>query len=190
LRDSIKAASGRFVLRLKPGHHAALKRAAQESGLSLNEYCARRLGSPEAVRSMPDQCSAIDRALGALGKTLIGVAVYGSWARGEATEQSDVDLLVVLERSTRLTRELYRTWDQHEVVWANLPVEAHFAHLPEAGERVSGLWGELALDGIVIFEYDFQISKQLVRIRRDIVSGRIARHVSHGQVYWVAHETA
>ncbi|MGQ9572579.1 MAG: nucleotidyltransferase domain-containing protein [Dehalococcoidia bacterium] len=34
---------------------------------------------------------------GVYGERLRGVILYGSWARGEATEASDIDVLVVLD---------------------------------------------------------------------------------------------
>jgi predicted HicB family RNase H-like nuclease len=35
--------SGRFLLRIDPGLHAALRHAASASGQSLKEYCGRKL---------------------------------------------------------------------------------------------------------------------------------------------------
>ena len=40
------SASGRFVLRLTPELHAELQAAAKQSGVSLNEFCARKLSAP------------------------------------------------------------------------------------------------------------------------------------------------
>jgi len=37
---------GRFLLRISPGLHAALREAATAQGLSLNDYCARKLAAP------------------------------------------------------------------------------------------------------------------------------------------------
>ena len=42
------------------------------------------------------------------GDARCGVVVYGSWARGKATSESDVDVLVVLDASAALTRDIYR----------------------------------------------------------------------------------
>ncbi|MFC1575971.1 toxin-antitoxin system HicB family antitoxin [Gemmatimonadota bacterium] len=38
--------SGRFVLRIDPGLHGALRQGARETGMSLNEFCARKLAHP------------------------------------------------------------------------------------------------------------------------------------------------
>jgi predicted nucleotidyltransferase len=43
------------------------------------------------------------------GERLKGVYLFGSYARGEADEESDVDVLVVLDRVDRYSGELERT---------------------------------------------------------------------------------
>jgi len=178
-------ASGRFVLRIDPGLHATLRAAARESGVSLNDYCARKLALPVGSLAANDPAgAAVARAAGLFGERLLGVVAYGSWARGEAGVSSDVDLLVVLEEGVPLTRALYREWDAAPLEWAGLPVGAHFVHLPPPAQTVAGLWGEVALDGIVLFERGLRVSTRVAAIRRDIAAGRIKRREAHGQAYW------
>lgn len=179
------AASGRFVLRIDPGLHAALRAAAREAGVSLNDYCAGKLVLPVGPSAATAPAgAAVARAAGLFGERLLGVVAYGSWARGEAGVESDVDLLVVLDEGVALTRALYREWDAAPLEWAGRPVEAHFVHLPPPAETVAGLWAEVALDGIVLFERGLRVSTRLAAIRRDVASGRIVRREAHGQPYW------
>jgi predicted nucleotidyltransferase len=178
------SASGRFVLRIDPGLHAALRAAAREQGLSLNDYCSRKLAAPGVGPATLEGATAVARACQLFGERLLGVVAYGSWARGEAGADSDVDLLVVLDGGVSLTRALYREWDAAPLRWQDRPVEAHFAHLPPPHETKPGLWAEVALDGVVLFERDLAVSARLAAIRRDIAAGRIVRRVAHGQPYW------
>jgi len=177
-------ASGRFVLRIDSDLHAALRAAAGTVGISLNEYCARKLASPASV-SAGAGFEAVNRAAMVVGDALLGVVVFGSWARREMGEKSDVDLLVIVERGREIDRGLYRTWDEAPLLWNGHLVEPHFVHLPEPGSRLSGLWAEVAVDGVVLFDPDMRVSKRLVAVRREIASGRIYRRRSHGQSYWV-----
>lgn len=177
--------SGRFVLRIDPALHAALKVAAEAAGTSLNEHCARKLAAPGANLGSPAATAVVERAATLLGGGLVGVVVFGSWARDEVTEGSDVDLLVVVEDGLILTRDLYRRWDESPVRWEDRRVEPHFVHLPAETDRVAGLWAEVAVDGIVLFERGLAVSRRLVALRRDIVDGRIVRRTVHGQPYWV-----
>ncbi|MCJ7628060.1 MAG: toxin-antitoxin system HicB family antitoxin [Longimicrobiales bacterium] len=177
-------ASGRFVLRIDPDLHAALREAARAAGTSLNEYCTRKLSIPTSEWVGP-AITAVTRAHAVVGKALLGVVAFGSWARQEMGEKSDVDLLVIVEAGQEIDRGLYKSWDEEPLRWDGHLLEPHFVHLPEAGSRLSGLWAEVAVDGLVLFDRDMEVSSRLVEFRREIASGRIHRRRSHGQSYWV-----
>jgi hypothetical protein len=177
-------ASGRFLLRIDPGLHAALREAAREAGLSLNDYCVRKLAAPCAQIEGP-AAELLERAASLLGEALVGVVAYGSWAREETTDRSDVDMLVVVADGTDIVRELYRRWDGAPLTWQSRPVEPHFVHLPEPGGAVSGTWAEASVDGLVIFDRNQAVSRRLAEVRRRIVAGELVRREIHGQPYWV-----
>lgn len=154
-------------------------------GLSLNEYCARMLATPGSRVGGP-AADAIERAAAVASDALVGVVAFGSWSRDEAGTGSDVDLLVVVEREEATIRSLYRRWDAEPPLrWDSRRVEPHFVYLLEADERVSGMWAEIAIDGIVLFEQGLRISRRLVELRREIAAGRFVRRRAHGQPYWV-----
>ncbi len=176
--------SGRFLLRIDPGLHGALRVAAEEAGLSLNEYCARKLAGGGVGVGDPGW-QAVERATAVAGDSLVGVVVYGSWARGEPMESSDVDVLVVLDSSTPITRGLYRRWDEEPVRWEGRRVEPHFVHLPSPGRDPSGTWVEVSMDGIVLMDRNLTVSRRLVEFRRMILDGSMERREIHGQPYWV-----
>jgi len=180
-----RAASGRFLLRIEPQLHAALRDAARRAGLSLNELCARKLAAPQLEAGTPSPAAAaLQRAAALLGSDLVAVAAIGSWARDESFAGSDVDLLIAVDPARGLTRELYREWDADPPRWGEREIDVHFAHLPAPEAPVGAIWAECAIDGIVLFERDFALSARLARIRRDIASGRLVRRTAHGQPYW------
>jgi len=167
--------SGRFVLRIDPDLHAFLRDSAAAAGMSLNEYCSRSLALPPA-----DQ-----RAFNLMGVNILGVVAFGSWARGEMMQGSDIDLLIVLRSEVQIDRPLYRAWDRSPLKWAGHSIEPHFVHLPAGGARITGLWAEVVLDGIVLFDRELALSRRLAEIRRRIASGELTRRWSGGHPYWV-----
>ena len=174
-----------MLLRLPARVHAALQAAARDAQLSLNEYCTRRLASPATRLSVSeDAVRAVGAAGDLLGANLVSVVLYGSWSAGHAASSSDVDLLIVVERSVGLTRGLYRRWDQRPITWNDRPVDPHFAHVPRRDEDPTGLWAEVAVSGVVLFERDDRVATHLVRVRGAIADGKLVRKISHGQPYW------
>jgi len=178
-------ASGRFVLRIDPDLHETLRAAARNEGVSLNEYCARKLALPKQSGPVGPGPEAIAKAGALLGDALVGVVAFGSWVRGELAQESDVDILIVIRDEVRIDRALYHEWDTHPLFWNEHQVEPHFVHLPHTGEPFSGTWAEVAVEGVVLFEHDFLVSQTLVKVRQKIVSGEIIRRQLHGQSYWV-----
>ena len=180
-------ASGRFVLRVDPRLHESLRAGASARGVSLNEYCRTKLAAPSLEPGAFGIASdVVARAAAVVGDDeLVGVLVFGSWTRGELAASSDVDVLIVLTPQAPVTRALYRCWDEAPLAWEQHPVEPHFVRMPGGADEPSGLWAEVALDGIVIFERDPRLSRWLVRVRRLVADGRLCRRTAHGQPYWV-----
>ncbi len=65
------------------------------------------------------------------GDRLRGIVLYGSWARGEATDGSDIDLLILLDNVQDPVSELdmyssdiYEIDLKHDVVISTVPVDA------------------------------------------------------------------
>ena len=161
--------------------HDALHDAARAAGLSLNEYCVRRLAHGGPVHK--DAPALVARANAASGGRLAALVLHGSWVRGETVSGSDVDALVVVDPAVVLRRSLYREWDRCPVTWEGRPVDPHFVHLP-SGKDVSGLWAEVATDGLVLFDRDGRVGSYLARVRGAIADGRLRRRTAHGQPYW------
>jgi predicted nucleotidyltransferase len=181
--------SGRFLLRLGPGLHGALRGAAAAAGVSLNEYCALKLAAPLGELAVSAGAArAVQQAAAVAGGALVGVIAFGSWARGGLHDQSDVDLLIVLDETRQLSRALYAAWDDAPVFLDGRRVEPHFVTLPVEVPRAIGLWAEAALDGIVLFARDRELGALLSALRRQLADGRVRRGSAHGQPYWVVED--
>ncbi|MES1255174.1 MAG: nucleotidyltransferase domain-containing protein, partial [Acidobacteriota bacterium] len=164
--------------------HGSLPSSSRAACLSLNEYCVRRLAvQGTGLASDQGALQTVTAASSLFGDALLAVIVYGSWLRGEAVATSDVDVLVVVEPRMALTRALYRAWDAAPVVWQGRRVDPHFVHPPQ--DRVAGgVWAEVAVAGVVVFERGWRISARLVDIRHEIAAGKLVRRLVHGQPYW------
>lgn len=177
-------ASGTFVLRIDPRLHALLRDDAAAAGTSLNDWCGRVLAAAGATGLEPAS-NVVPAIRSRLGGDVLGIVVYGSFARGELAAGSDVDLLVVLAGRRAITRALYRQVDDLAPAWDGREVDLHFVHLPGAGGSISGSWAEAAVAGIVLYDRDLTVSRRLIDIRSRIAAGELVRRMAQGQPYWV-----
>lgn len=177
--------SGRFIVRVDPELHASLRDAARAAGTSLNRHCVRKLSAPPPTLD-EEAVAMVRRARGILEDSLLGIVAFGSWMRGDESPSSDLDVLLVADDGLAITRDLYRRWEADPPLsWHGHPVSPHFAHMRSGCDPVSGFWAEVALDGLVVFDPEWVVSRYLVTLRRRISDGEIERRVAGGRAYWV-----
>jgi len=152
--------------------------------VSLNAYCVSALeAGPVGTLSPP-----LRECLEAFGDAVDGLVLFGSVARGSATDASDADLLIVLRPGAPITRDLYTRWDRLGASRAEIEghaVSPHFVARPGADTVAGGLWYEVARDGIVLWERGTAIRATLARLRRQILDGDVKEFRSGGQSYWM-----
>lgn len=182
------------MLRVSPELHRRLRERARADGISLNSLCARLLDtgtSGESGRSARVILGLPHTLVEQIGREwsgkLVGVALFGSAARGNATSASDIDLLVVLEPGTRIERSLYDRW---EVVMRaggvlSRRVSPQFVALPATPSEAGGIWLEVAREGIVLDDRESRLARFLISLRDLIASGAVTRKTVHGHPYWV-----
>ncbi|MEO8677824.1 MAG: nucleotidyltransferase domain-containing protein [Vicinamibacterales bacterium] len=172
-------------MRLPADLHRTLVKAAADLNLSFNEFCVRRLRAPSDAHGLSVVRSlVVSRARAAFADRLLGVLVLGSWARGEAAATSDIDVLIVIDTETALTRDLYRAWDLDPLIFEGRGIDAHFAHPSAPGAAPTAVWCEAAVDGVVWYDRDGAIAIRLGEVRRAIAERRVVRAFAHGQPYW------
>lgn len=129
---------------------------------------------------------AVERLQAAFGDKLVGVALYGSRARGEAGPHSDVDLLVIV-------RDLPAHW-QERTTALQTPLRgitldfdfSAYGSTPEEFEKYfPSIYLDMGLDGIVLYDTDQYLAQKLARIR-DIIQETGLRRLllSPGNMSW------
>ena len=180
--------SGKFVVRLPPRLHASLKRRARERGVSLNGLCLDALKSflGTGIQESREGASIpLQQVRNLLGESLSGILLFGSTARGEGREGSDIDLMIVVGSELPLTRALYERWDRGIDGAAASRLSPHFVHLPGRETEAGSLWYEAAMDGIVLFDREGRIARFLRTIRRSMAEGKLRRKSAYGHPYWI-----
>lgn len=201
----MKSPRATLILRIPSFLHQRLKQEARDADLSLNKHCctllSRRTGGSSAegspisltLETGNSRRTALlqdlsVRVLETWGSNIEGLALFGSFARGRETAKSDIDLLVVLSNNVTLDRDIYSRWQLRK--FGGREVAPLFVQIPGEGERIGGLWFEVALDGIVLFDRNLHLSRFLFHVRDLIAGGRVRRMVTHGHPYWVHSEKA
>lgn len=174
--------SGKFVLRVSPRVHQDLKKEATAKGISLNQLCSLRLSS----RKTDSTSDIFEKLVKRLEIPIVGIILFGSAARGQRRASSDVDWLLVIDSSKKVTRSLYHKWDQVSREFPELEnVEPQFVTLPRSARDAGGLWAEVAIEGRVQWQKTEAVSDVLRSLRQLMSEGVLQRKLSHGHPYWV-----
>jgi predicted nucleotidyltransferase len=158
--------------------------------VSLNGLCLAALksflgtGDQDAPAGVPIPLEQVQRLL---GESLSGILLFGSAARGERRDSSDIDLMIVVRSDLPLTRALYERWDQGIEGVTSSRLSPHFVHLPDDEEEGGGLWYEAAVDGVVLFDREGRISRFLRTVRGSMAEGKLQRKSAYGHPYWIRH---
>lgn len=119
-----------------------------------------------------------------LGDNLVAVALFGSRARGDATPESDWDLLLLAHRLPE------RPLQRHFFLKALLP-ESWRARLSllaktltEFESRVPSLYLDIALDAVVLFDPQGYLQDRLARLRGQIARLGLRRERFDGDWAW------
>jgi len=119
-----------------------------------------------------------------LGSDLIALALFGSRARGEASPESDWDLLLIanrlpekpLQRHFYLKAMLPDEWRAQVSILAKTPAEFE-ARLPP-------LYLDIALDGLLLYDPQGYLQLRLDRLRRQMRRLRLQRERVNGDWVW------
>jgi predicted nucleotidyltransferase len=179
--------SGKFVLRLPEAMHRKLAKRARLSGFSLNRVCVELLKQGMDDQQQDPQWLKDAYAVSPLvkkkfGASLIGILAFGSQVNGQAREQSDLDLLIVIENTIPIVRSLYRWWEESVPIAEQLEINPHFVHV--SADTPSGLWLEAALNHHMIYKKGQKLDKVMMQILERIREGQVERHWSNGHPYW------
>ncbi len=134
----------------------------------------------------PYLTQAANKLAAALGENLLGVVLYGSHARAEAREESDVDLLVIARNlpERRYDRAIFLQRLVRGI--ADAPPFSMLGKTPEEFERYfPSLYLDIGLDGIALYDYDGYMEGKLKRIREIIAeAGLVRERLEGGNMFW------
>lgn len=185
--------SGKFVLRAAPRLHKRLSQAAHIQNLSLNRLCINLLENGLSQKNTTDPLPPFQAPLKPVtqrleelfAENLLGVIAFGSRVSGGATENSDLDLLIVLADAVPISRSLYLKWDDQVPEPLPFEISPHFVHLPVSPLDSSGLWFEVGMAYHVVWERGSSISGWLAKIKDLIAEDAVRRYSLSGHPYWI-----
>ena len=121
-----------------------------------------------------------------LGDEFIGLALFGSWARGEAREESDVDVLVVLKslKGMEARSAIYRTIVKH-VKKALTLVDVRLNEIASDEVVLTPLLINIVADAVVIWDTG-NVLREFVEKRRALIrkAGLVRYRTPDGKYGW------
>ncbi len=135
-------------------------------------------GDATSLDKILEALSAASRELSKLfGERFIGMVLFGSWARSEAKENSDVDVLVVLRdlRGMEVRSKIYKVITRY-VERAVTLVDIRLEELLKKELELSSLMINIIADAIIISDRDDVIKSFIEKGRRLIEKAQLVRY--------------
>ena len=112
-----------------------------------------------------------------LGGELLGLVLFGSWARGEGREGSDVDVLVVLRSSGgfEVRSTVYRTLSRC-IGRALTLVDARAGELFSGEVVLTPLLLNILVDGVVVYDETGKLSELASKARELVKAAGLVRY--------------
>jgi predicted nucleotidyltransferase len=189
-----RLASSGWLVRIKKGKYLALEPLSVLTALG-KDWPSRFEEHPDALVLVQ---VALSELVHTLGSRLVSVAVFGSLARGEWSDTSDVDLLVVAdslpERYTERLKSVKRVSDACSSIrasqWTRTGRDFHLLDLIllakkelDGSNQVFLL--DLTRDAIVLYDKEGFLSKKLAELGRKLEATGAARITTPtGKTYW------
>jgi len=187
-----------FLLRIPSDLYKALKKRGINQEQSMNQVCVSVLRDSLAedpnthysrkllnAGNFADQLNLyIQNALiPAFSSALTGVILFGSAARNELRENSDIDLLIVLKDEIPFDRDLYSKLKSERI--AGHLISPLLVQYPTEDGITRSVWLEAAIDGCILYDTDFVLARLLIKIRNEMAAGSVRRCFAYGVPYWI-----
>lgn len=153
----------------------------------------RAINITDALRQLAGKYAQI--AAEVLGDNLVSIALFGSVARGEATETSDIDLFIVCNQlpsgvfkrlemlepiKERLYPNLKKLWEQD--IYTNF---SELAYTAEEARQLRWIYLDMVEDAVILFDRDGFLEGILNALRQRLQELGARREEIKGVRYWV-----
>jgi len=135
----------------------------------------------------------VDKLRERFSEHLVAMALFGSAARGEATERSDLDFLVILRgipKSLERRREVYKpirdaVAGQHNQVKDITVIDVDEEFIKDEDAEITSLMLNIAADAVILYDPKGELATFLRSVHRLIEAAGLERYrTSDGSYGW------
>ena len=132
----------------------------------------------------------LDVLLEAFGEKLFSLVVFGSVARSEADEQSDIDILIVadgLPRGRLARQDIFLQLEERldERIGSEHPYLSPILKTPEEARELAPIYLDMVEDAVILYDRDRFFRQVLDRLRKRLMELGAERRRIGRMRYWV-----